>query len=93
MNWENETGSFALGDFAVENGGVIREAPRTGRQRMLPARSTARETGAISDKTAADVGGAARLHRAGERQRKSPLAGGIGIDQRFRAHDRANHPA
>jgi homoserine O-acetyltransferase len=26
MNWENETGSFALGDFAVEKGGVIREA-------------------------------------------------------------------
>lgn len=26
MNWENETGAFALGDFAVENGGVIREA-------------------------------------------------------------------
>ena len=26
MNLENETGSFALGDFAVENGGVIREA-------------------------------------------------------------------
>ena len=26
MNWENETGSFALGDFAVERGGVIRKA-------------------------------------------------------------------
>ena len=26
MNLENETGSFALGDFAVEKGGVIREA-------------------------------------------------------------------
>ena len=26
MSWENETGSFALGDFAVEKGGVIREA-------------------------------------------------------------------
>jgi homoserine O-acetyltransferase/O-succinyltransferase len=26
MNWEHETGSFALGDFAVEKGGVIREA-------------------------------------------------------------------
>ena len=26
MNWENETGSFALGDFAVEKGGVIRDA-------------------------------------------------------------------
>jgi homoserine O-acetyltransferase len=26
MNWENETGRFALGDFAVEKGGVIREA-------------------------------------------------------------------
>ena len=26
MNWENETGTFALGDFAVEKGGVIREA-------------------------------------------------------------------
>jgi homoserine O-acetyltransferase len=26
MNWENETGSFALGDFAVEKGGVIRQA-------------------------------------------------------------------
>jgi homoserine O-acetyltransferase/O-succinyltransferase len=26
MDWENETGSFALGDFAVEKGGVIREA-------------------------------------------------------------------
>ena len=23
MNWENETGSFTLGDFAVEKGGVI----------------------------------------------------------------------
>jgi len=26
MSWDNETGSFALGDFAVEKGGVIREA-------------------------------------------------------------------
>ena len=26
MNWQNETGSFALGDFAVEKGGVIRDA-------------------------------------------------------------------
>jgi homoserine O-acetyltransferase/O-succinyltransferase len=26
MNWENETGSFALGDFAVEKGGVIQQA-------------------------------------------------------------------
>ena len=26
MNWETETGSFALGDFAVEKGGVIRNA-------------------------------------------------------------------
>jgi homoserine O-acetyltransferase len=26
MSWENKTGSFALGDFAVEKGGVIREA-------------------------------------------------------------------
>jgi hypothetical protein len=26
LNWENETGTFALGDFAVEKGGVIREA-------------------------------------------------------------------
>jgi homoserine O-acetyltransferase len=26
MNWENETGNFALGDFAVEKGGVIRKA-------------------------------------------------------------------
>jgi homoserine O-acetyltransferase/O-succinyltransferase len=26
MNWEHETGSFALGDFAVEKGGVIRDA-------------------------------------------------------------------
>ena len=26
MNWDNETGSFALGDFAVEKGGVIRAA-------------------------------------------------------------------
>src|SRR5258708_8749402 len=26
MNWENETGTFALGDFAVEKGGVIRVA-------------------------------------------------------------------
>jgi homoserine O-acetyltransferase len=26
MNWLNETGSFALGDFAVEKGGVIRNA-------------------------------------------------------------------
>ena len=26
MSWANETGSFALGDFAVEKGGVIREA-------------------------------------------------------------------
>jgi homoserine O-acetyltransferase len=26
MSWENETGSFALGDFAAEKGGVIREA-------------------------------------------------------------------
>src|SRR5260370_1892893 len=26
MNLEKETGSFALGDFAVEKGGVIREA-------------------------------------------------------------------
>jgi homoserine O-acetyltransferase len=26
MNWENGTGTFALGDFAVEKGGVIREA-------------------------------------------------------------------
>ena len=26
MNWEKETGSFALGDFAVEKGGVIRKA-------------------------------------------------------------------
>jgi homoserine O-acetyltransferase/O-succinyltransferase len=26
VNWENETGSFALGDFAVEKGGVIKQA-------------------------------------------------------------------
>src|SRR6201996_7861459 len=26
MNWDNETGRFALGDFAVEKGGVIRDA-------------------------------------------------------------------
>ena len=26
MSWANETGSFALGDFAAEKGGVIREA-------------------------------------------------------------------
>jgi homoserine O-acetyltransferase len=26
MNWENKTGTFALGDFAVEKGGVIRDA-------------------------------------------------------------------
>ena len=26
MSWEHETGTFALGDFAVEKGGVIREA-------------------------------------------------------------------
>jgi homoserine O-acetyltransferase len=26
VNWENETGSFALGDFAVEKGGVIQKA-------------------------------------------------------------------
>lgn len=26
MNWETETGSFALGDFAVEKGGIIRDA-------------------------------------------------------------------
>jgi homoserine O-acetyltransferase/O-succinyltransferase len=26
VNWENESGSFALGDFAVEKGGVIRNA-------------------------------------------------------------------
>jgi len=41
MSWENETGSFALGDFAVEKGGVIREAGSPG---SALARSTTSAT-------------------------------------------------
>ena len=41
--------------------------------------------------------GTRRFRRAyieqGKGNGKSPLAGRIGIDQRFHAHDRANHPA